>query len=151
MSNNPSTEKSSSSSSSFSLPVKENKKKTGKVSSLFQKSSGTKEQTIIPEKPKPEMKKSHKHMEIKHISDDPNKESPFLKLLKERQNGIKPAPPVSTESAYRTDTPIDGFGKRILLTQGWEPGLKIGEKYVQKKKHSHHHHESSQKDIENEE
>ena len=128
-------------SSSISLPVKEKKKNSGKVSSVFQKNIVTKESTIVPEKPKPEFKKSHKHMEIKHINDDPKKESPFLKLLKERQAGIKPPPPVSTETAFRSDTPIEGFGQKILLTQGWEPGLKIGEKYVQKqKKHSHHHH-----------
>ena len=130
---------------SLSLPVKEKTKKPAKVSSFFKKPTVKEEPKIIPEKPKPDIKKSHKHMEIKHIDDDPNKESPFLKLLKERQAGIKPLPPVSTQSAYRIDTPIDGFGKKMLLTQAREPGLKIGEKYIPKaKKHSHHHSDHSE-------
>lgn len=110
------------------------------ASSIFKNSSAKNEKPKIhPSKPKPELVKARKKMKIQSIDQDPNHESPFLQLLKQRKEGIKKPPPVPTATAYRDDTPIEGFGEKVLQNQGWEPGLKIGEEYVEKG-HSHHSH-----------
>ena len=119
---------------SFSVPVKEKKvvpqMKTN-VSSLFKKpvQNTIRNNDELIEELK---KKKKKKIAPKSSAEGENatktvKESPFLRRLRQQQQGIKPPPPVPTSSAYNANVPIGGFGEVCLRRQGWQPGLKIGE------------------------
>jgi hypothetical protein len=58
-------------------------------------------------------------------SDAPH-ESAFLRVLRQRQAGVAPLPPVPTATAFSPDVPIAGFGEKTLREQGLEPGAPLG-------------------------
>lgn len=95
------------------------------VSSLFKRPVPA--QTKIdqkPEKPKPVPKAKIIPNDIKNEMQEKKNEneSPFLKLLRERKNNIKPPAPVPVESCFNEYIPPDEVGKLILKQQGWKEG-----------------------------
>jgi hypothetical protein len=58
--------------------------------------------------------------------ESPPTETPFLRMLRQRQMGIAPNPPVPARDAFSPDVPISGFGQVCLREQGLEPGQNLG-------------------------
>lgn len=118
----------------FEVKKQEDKPKGSQgVSSLFKRPA--------PPQVKPDIKattpkpvKKCKMLPIDAKTDEKNKkESPFLKLLRERQNNINPPPPVPIEECFNENIPADDVGKYILERQGWKEGDEINPKSNNKK------------------
>jgi hypothetical protein len=113
---------------SFHIPIKQKEAKpelAKVVSSLF--APPPKEPTLprdpIKPPPKPTRKRPNK---AGNPEPEPPRESPFLKLLRQRQQGISPPPLVPAESAFDPDVPLSGFGQLCLREQGLQPGQTLG-------------------------
>ncbi|KAH0791139.1 glutamic acid-rich protein [Histomonas meleagridis] len=114
---------------SFVIPVKPKVEKSPKqaVSSMFTKPKSTISNSTQNE-PKISFKKKvkAKHAPTRNVVQQGEKESSFLTLLKQRQKGIAPPPPVPTQNAINSNVHVGGFGEIALRMQGWEPGMPIG-------------------------
>ncbi|EAX94153.1 glutamic acid-rich protein, putative [Trichomonas vaginalis G3] len=119
--------------SEFSIPVIEKKKRPqmGKtVSSLFatSKKKDEEEQRKQDEQRAKDNAKEFIEKERKKVEpkDKSKVESPFLRLLKERQKNINSKVVVPTPDPNDSAAPSAGFGERMLEKQGWKKGDEIG-------------------------
>lgn len=105
---------------SFTIPAREKKSKAKPaVSALFRDSGNAAVERVEDPVPVP------RRQEEKRAKPREERESAFLRLLRQRQMGIEPKKPVPVEGAFRDDVPVQGFGQKALREQGLGPGQEL--------------------------
>lgn len=118
--------------SDFSIPVIERKKRPqmgNTVSSLFATSKKREEEEKKKQEEMIAKQNAQKFIQKERkalANPDKEIESPFLAMLKQRKQNPTKTKIVPTPDPNKSSEPIDNFGEKLLMKQGWQKGDPIG-------------------------